>query len=186
MINPQQDAYIIEVPVTLAVATELKTYACSLDEQQTLAHTLRKRTEGLPFLRFLAVGNKILLQSETIIHIKVSRSATEADFQELQSRIINRNAPNTLTIISSFVSQGERRILNLAIEARVPAVFFAQFDISDQSKIPAELLPAINEGRLLMLAPWPTIRNQAFFVRNQCLLINRIAEIISTLDKKTI
>lgn len=64
MTNPQQDAYIIEVPVTLAVAIELKTYACSLDEQQTLAHTLRKRTEGLPFLRFLAVGNKeLLLQS---------------------------------------------------------------------------------------------------------------------------
>ena len=186
MENLYQTPYIHEIPVPLSVAIELKTYASSLNEEQTLAHCLRKRAEGLPFLRCLAVGNKILLQSETIIPVKVSRSATEADFQELQSRIIDRNAPNTLTIISSFVSQGERRILNLAIEARVPAVFLAQFDISDQSKIPAELLSAINEGRLLMLAPWPTIRNQAFFVRNQCLLINRIAEIISTLDKKTI
>lgn len=105
---------------------------------------------------------------ETIIPVKVSRSATEADFQELQSRIIDRNASNTLTIISSFVSQGERRILNLAIEARVPAVFLVQFDISDHSKIPAELLPAINEGRPLHGLLFATKR--ASFATNVCSL----------------
>ena len=179
MENLYQTPYIHEIPVPLSVAIELKTYASSLNEEQTLANCLRKRAEGLPFLRFLALGNKQLLQNNTIIPVKVSRSATEADIQELQARIIDRNAPNTLAIISSFVSRGERRLLDLAIEARVPTIFLAQFDISDQSKISADLQIAIKEGRLLMLAPWPSIPNQAFFVRNQCLLINRIAEVIA-------
>lgn len=165
----------IEVPILLEQATELKTYATQVCELPRLAHLLRKKVDGVPFLRFSARGNGALIDQIPLLPVKVSRSVVGAEFDRLKESVLVRCKTEKSPLVSPFVSEGERGILNAALEAGQSAVWLAQFDIARDDNLSELHRSALGEGRLLLLSPWPPEAAQTSFVRGRCMLLNMAA-----------
>ena len=168
----------VQLPLTLSEATALKRYGAEVNELTALAYTLRRGKDGHPFLRFAAKGEGGLLERE-LLPVRVSRSMKEQDVEQLKVSLLAQCKEKGAVLIGPFISSGERRILKAAMESGVSVIFLAQFDISDESKVPLVLMPALREGRCLLLAPWPQMPVESYFIRSRCQLLNNITEILA-------
>lgn len=174
----------IELHLDLPEATVLKAFGSEVNELTALAYTLRRGKDGQPFLRFAAKGEGRLLESE-LLPVKVSRSMTGQDVEHLKALLLAQCKEKGAVLIGPFVSSGERRILKTAMESGISVIFLAQFDISDESKIPLVLMPALRKGRCLLLAPWPQMPVESYFIRSRCQLLNKITEILASRKDST-
>ena len=168
---------MVEISLTIEEATALKEYGAEVNELTALAHTLRRGKDGQPFLRFAAKGEEQLLKRE-LLPVRVSRSMTAQDVEQLKASLLAQCKEKGAVLISPFISSGERRILKAAMESDVSVIFLAQVDISDESKVPLVLMPALRKGRCLLLAPWPQMPVDSYFIRSRCQLLNKITETI--------
>ena len=120
-----------------------------------------------------------------LLPVRVSRSMTGQDVEQLKASLLAQCKEQGAVLIGPFVSSGERRILKAAMESGISVIFLAQFDISDESKVPLVLMPALRKGSCLLLAPWPQMPVESFFIRSRCQLLNKITETLASRKDST-
>lgn len=93
----------------------------------------------------------LLNEDRPIISLRVSRRCSESDIAVLIRRIMAR--ASEATIISGFISKGERAVLNaLLAEPRAKIIKVSPYALAHDYAPPVGLMPAIAEGRLAVIA----------------------------------
>lgn len=98
------------------------------------------------------VGAVELLSAErTMVSLRVSRRCTAADIAKLKARI--KAKAGELTIVSGFISGGEREILSMLLaEPDAAIIKVSPYALPHDYQPGVALMPAIAEGRLAVIA----------------------------------
>jgi len=86
-----------------------------------------------------------------MVALRVSRRCSPSDIDALKARLLAK--AGELTIISGFISGGEREILTaLLAEPRAAIIKVSPYALAHDYQPGVALMPAINEGRLAVIA----------------------------------
>ena len=131
---------------------------------------------------YSAVGNARILTLAERAPVHVRHTMTE------QARLGN---PKPLTdymdscykaarqgsvMVSPFISQYERDVLDLLIREKHPVIYLADNGFRDYYKPSARLFDAVDAGNMLILSPWSYDPSKKHVSRTDCIALNSIAE----------
>ncbi len=131
---------------------------------------------------YRGVGNIALLQAERYAPVHVRRTMVEAaEHGELQTLrdYMNRcvlAARKGTVMISPFISQQEKAVMNVLIKEKHPFIYIADNGFRDYYKPSDGLFDAVAEGRVLILSPWEYDAGKKHVTRAECVAMNRMAE----------
>lgn len=131
---------------------------------------------------YRGVGNIALLQAERYAPVHVRRTMVEAaehgESQTLRDYMNGcvLDARNGSVMVSPFISQQEKAIMNVLIKEKHPFVYIADNGFRDYYKPGDGLFDAVTEGRVLILSPWEYDAGKKHVTRAECVEMNRMAE----------
>ena len=128
-------------------------------------------------MRFDAVGNLDLLQ-RPLIAVHCHRRWSEAEQQAYHDRCLHASERG-IVLIGAFISKAEQAIAKAVREKHLPLIHLVESGFNDLYKPVGEAFYATAEGRLLQLAPWPYHNESHPITREQCMELNRMAEMIA-------
>ena len=133
-------------------------------------------------MHFAAIGNAWLLKQPTILQVQCSRRFTRdtPEFCEKRDTLLAA-AKHGAVLISPCISEGEREIARLAYEQGYKVITLKNKGFSPLYKPGGKLFDQCAAGNLLMLAPtaWPYQPGEKRLTREDCCIMNRIAQIIA-------
>ena len=104
--------------------------------------------------RFDALGNLALLNAPQRLQVRVSRRCSPAQVQEDVQRFLAAARAGAV-LVSPSISPGEKAVMRAAFDAHLPLIVLVENGFTPLTKPQGEQFDACNEGRLLLLAPWP-------------------------------
>jgi len=84
-------------------------------------------------------------------------------------------------MVSSFISQWEKDILNTLLQDQCPVIYLADNGFGKYYKPSSFLFDAVDAGRLLILSPWSYDPSKRHVSRADCIALNNIAAEICSL-----
>lgn len=129
-------------------------------------------------LEITAMGNRFLLQKPMKIQVQCSRSMTAEEIDHYKADILQRARAERAAIVSPCISPGEQQTATAALEAGLPLIVLLLKGIRPLFKPQPRYLQACEEGRLLMLSPYPFQNEKIENMRQRCLHLNSIAAMI--------
>jgi hypothetical protein len=86
------------------------------------------------------------------------------------------DARNGSVMVSPFISQQEKAIMDVMIKEKHPFIYIADNGFRDYYKPCDGLFDAVAEGRVLILSPWEYDAGKKHVTRAECVEMNRMAE----------
>lgn len=134
---------------------------------------------GLVFagISFSAIGNRFLLERPLKLQVQCSRRISE---EELKAKIKEClwAARQGAVLVSPAISKGEKAIMRVAFEERLPLIYLQENGFTDLAKPGGMRMDACARGQLLILAPWEHHNERILIKRGQCLELNEMARAI--------
>ena len=81
-------------------------------------------------------------------------------------------------LVSPAISKGEKAIMRVAFEERLPLIYLQENGFTDLAKPGGMRMDACARGQLLILAPWEQHNERILIKRGQCLELNEMARAI--------
>ena len=80
-----------------------------------------------------------------------------------------------VVLVSPRISEGEKAVMDAALEARLPLVFLSPRGFNEYSRPGHRYYEACAEGRFLILAPWSYQNRETPLTLQMCLELNAMA-----------
>ena len=131
---------------------------------------------------YRGIGNTELLQAIQYAPVHVRRTMVEeaehGDNKRLRDYMNGcvLNARNGSVMVSPFISQQEKAVMDVLIKEKHPIIYIADNGFRDYYKPSDSLFDAVAEGRVLILSPWEYDSSKRHVTRAECVAMNRMAE----------
>ena len=125
-----------------------------------------------------AVGNRFLLNNPEKAAVVVHRAYDDAKFAELKAQWLAL-AENGGVLISAAIAKREKEVMREAMDRGYRLIYLRENGFPDFYKPAGESFTACSEGRLLQISPWDYHMQRKIISREQCLMLNRLAEEIA-------
>lgn len=131
---------------------------------------------------FNAVGDISILQAKRFVPVhvrhKLEEMAKNGDDQTLRDYMNGcvLNARQGAVMVSPFISKNEKRVLDVLLKEGRTIIYIADNGFRDYYKPSDLLFDAVSEGRVLILAPTSYDPDKRFLSREDCIMLNNIAE----------
>ncbi|UKK52780.1 hypothetical protein [Prevotella sp. E2-28] len=125
-----------------------------------------------------AVGNRFLLNIPEKAAVIVHRAYSDAKFAELKAQWLAL-AENGGVLISAAIATREKEVMREAMDRGYRLICLRENGFPELYKPAGEAFEACSEGRLLQLSPWDYHMQRKTISREQCLMLNRLAEEIA-------
>lgn len=131
---------------------------------------------------FNAVGDISILQAKRFVPVhvlhKLEEMAKNGDDQTLRDYMNGcvLNARQGAVMVSPFISKNEQRVLDVLLKEGRTIIYIADNGFRDYYKPSDLLFDAVSEGRVLILAPTSYDPDKRFLSREDCIMLNNIAE----------
>ena len=122
-----------------------------------------------------AIGNRFLLDNPVKIQIQCSRKMNEEEIEHYKEAILERAKKEGAIVVSPCISPGEQQTATAAMTAGIPLIVLLLNGLPPLFKPQPRYLEACEEGRLLMLAPFPYQNEKLENMRQRCLQLNAYA-----------
>ena len=126
---------------------------------------------------FSAIGNRFLLDYPDKLQVQCSRRLSEVEIRQRMEEFIHV-AQRGAVLVSPAISLGEKMVMRTAFERGFPLIYLQENGFTDLAKPGGKRMDACARGQLLILAPWEHHNEQTTIRRDQCLLLNEMAEIV--------
>ena len=132
--------------------------------------------------KYRGIGNAALLQTARYAPVHVRRTMVEeaehGDNKRLRDYMNGCviDARNGIVMVSPFISQQEKEVMDVLIEEKHPIIYIADNGFRDYYKPGDGLFDAVAEGRLLILSPWEYDAGKKHVTRAECVAMNQMAE----------
>ncbi len=130
-------------------------------------------------MTFSAIGNRFLLDRPVRLQVQFSRRLSEAQIQEQVAHYLTA-ARQGAVLISPAISPGEKAVMRAAFNEGLPLIYLQENGFTDLAKPGGTRMEACARGQLLILAPWEHHNEQLTISRSQCLKLNDIARLLTT------
>ena len=130
-------------------------------------------------MTFSAIGNRFLLDRPMRLQVQCSRRLSEAEIQE-QVALFLTAARQGAVLVSPAISPGEKAVMRAAFNEGLPLIYLQENGFTDLAKPGGTRMEACARGQLLILAPWEHHNEQLTISRSQCLKLNDIARLLTT------
>jgi REP element-mobilizing transposase RayT len=140
--------------------------------------TVAANLDVAPGKTCVAIGNRFLLQHPLKRQIQISRRILPAELAARREELLYA-AEHGAVLVSPCISPGEKAIARAALAAGRPLIVLLANGFAPHSKPPGRYFDACAAGRLLMLAPFPYLRQRQTITREQCLALNTWAQAIA-------
>lgn len=122
------------------------------------------------------IGNQFLLNFPLKVQVQCSRKLTEEQIEDKWKEILDL-AEQGYVIVTPGISQGEKTIMNRAIDASFPIIIPTRKSYSSKEKPPGRLFDACAQGKLLLVSP-QLKDNENNLTQAQCRELNDLARAI--------
>ncbi len=122
------------------------------------------------------IGNQFLLNFPLKVQVQCSRKLTEEQIEDKWKEILDL-AEQGYVIVTPGISQGEKTIMNRAIDASFPIIIPTRKSYSSKEKPPGRLFDACAQGKLLLVSP-QLKDNENNLTQAQCRELNDLARTI--------
>jgi hypothetical protein len=122
-----------------------------------------------------AMGNRFLLDNPVKIQIQCSRRMTQEEIEHYKEAILQRAKKEGAIVVSPCISPGEQQTATASMAAGIPLIVLLLNGLPPLFKPQPRYLKACEEGRLLMLAPFPYQNEKLENMRQRCLQLNAYA-----------
>ena len=123
---------------------------------------------------YSAIGNRFLLDYPRKMEVQCSRRLTKEEIEAVVNEKLAM-AREGVVLVSPRISEGEKAVMDAALEARLPLVFLSPRGFNEYSRPGHRYYEACAEGRFLILAPWPHQNRETPLTRQMCLELNAMA-----------
>ena len=130
-------------------------------------------------MTFSAIGNRFLLDRPIRLQVQCSRRLSEAEIQEQVEHFLTA-ARQGAVLVSPAISPGEKAVMRAAFNEDLPLIYLQENGFTDLAKPDGKRMEACARGQLLILAPWEHHNEQLTISRSQCLKLNDIARLLTT------
>ena len=130
-------------------------------------------------MTFSAIGNRFLLDRPVRLQVQMSRRLSEAEIQEQIAHFLTA-AREGAVLVSPAISRGEKAVMRAAFNEGLPLIYLQENGFTDLAKPGGSRMEACARGQLLILAPWEHHNEQLTIRRDQCLKLNDIARLLTT------
>lgn len=127
--------------------------------------------------KFDAVGNIALLQKQ-LMAVHCRRKWSDAEQKAYAEQCISA-AEKGVVLVGAFISKEERAIEQTVLEQHLPIIRLVENGFDELFKPVGQNFESCAEGQLLLLAPWPYHSRNCKITREQCRLLNEMAETIA-------
>ena len=124
------------------------------------------------------VGNRFLLNNPEKASVVVHSAYNDAEFAELKAKWLAL-AENGGVLISAAIAKREKEVMREAMDRGYCLIYLRENGFPDYYKPSGESFTACSEGRLLQISPWDYHMQRKTISREQCLMLNRLAEEIA-------
>ena len=125
-----------------------------------------------------AVGNRFLLNIPDKAAVIVHSAYSDAEFAELKAQWLAL-ADNGGVLISAAIAAREKEVMREAMNRGYCLIYLCENGFPELYKPAGESFEACSEGRLLQISPWDYHMQRRIISREQCLMLNRLAEEIA-------
>ena len=125
-----------------------------------------------------AVGNRFLLGYPQRKQVQCSTHFYEEDIQKAVAGYMAA-ARGGAVLVSPAISEGEKRTMRTAFDARLPLILITADGLGSYSKPGGAFFDACAEGRLLILSPFEHTNRKVNLTRQMCMQMNELARIIA-------
>ena len=122
-----------------------------------------------------AIGNRFLLDNPVKRQVQCSRSLTPADIENKKAEMLAEALDQGSILVSPCISKGEQAIATAALQEGIALIVLLLNGLPPFFKPKPRYLEACNEGRLLILAPFPYQNEKIENMRQRCLQLNALA-----------
>lgn len=129
--------------------------------------------------RCQAVGNRFLLDIPDKVAVIVHRRYTPAERERLREEWLACGERGGV-IVSAAIAPDEKAIMREAMDRGYAIILLRDNGFPPLYKPSGEAFDACSAGRLLLISPWDHQMERAVISREQCLLLNSLAETIAT------
>lgn len=126
---------------------------------------------------YAAIGNRFLLNRPIKLQVQCSRRLSEEEVNKAIEQYLNE-ARLGAVLVSPSISEGEKKVMRAALDARLPLIFLSPMSFTPFTKPGGEFIDACSRGDLLILAPWENRTATQRLTRQECLSLNRMAKIL--------
>jgi len=126
-----------------------------------------------------AVGNRFLLNIPDKAAVIVHSAYNDAKFAELKAEWLAL-AENGGVLISAAIATREKEVMREAMNRGCRLIWLRENGFPELYKPAGESFEACSEGRLLQISPWDYHMQRKTISREQCLMLNRLAEEIAS------
>ena len=130
-------------------------------------------------MTFSAIGNRFLLDRPMRLQVQCSRRLSEAEIQEQVTHFLTA-AREGAVLVSPAISRGEKAVMRAAFNEGLPLIYLQENGFTDLAKPGGTRMEACARGQLLILAPWEHHNERLTIRRDQCLKLNDIARLLTT------
>ncbi len=127
-----------------------------------------------------AVGNRFLLNIPDKAAVIVHSAYSDDKFAELKTQWFTL-AENGGVLISAAIATREKEVMREAMDRGYRLICLRENGLPELYKPAGEAFEACSEGRLLQLSPWDYHMQRKTISREQCLMLNRLAEEIANI-----
>ena len=138
--------------------------------------------------QYSGVGNFALLQAARLapVHVRSMwvRDAEQDGCDQALRDYMNGcvlQARQGTVMVSPFISRQEKQVLDVLLKEKHPVIYIADNGFRDYYKPADGLFDAVAEGRMLILSPWGYDAKKRHVSREECDVMNRMAEEIAAL-----
>lgn len=124
------------------------------------------------------MGNRFLLDYPDKVAVKCSRRLTDSEIEHECKRYLYL-ASQGAVLVSPCISPGEKEVMGTAFEAGYPIILLLENGFSPYQKPSGRQFDACSKGRLLLVAPWPHHDDYRKITREQCNILNTLANDIA-------
>jgi len=125
-----------------------------------------------------AVGNRFLLNNPEKAAVIVHSAYNDAKFAEMKAQWLAL-AENGGVLISAAIATREKEVMREAMDRGCRLIYLRENGFPEFYKPAGESFAACSEGRLLQISPWDYHMQRKTISREQCLMLNRLAEEIA-------
>ena len=126
-----------------------------------------------------AVGNRFLLNIPDKAAVIVHSAYNDAKFAELKAEWLAL-AENGGVLISAAIATREKEVMREAMDRGCRLIWLRENGFPELYKPAGESFEACSEGRLLQISTWDYHMQRKTISREQCLMLNRLAEEIAS------
>ena len=133
--------------------------------------------------RYDAVGNIKILQAESFspVHVRriwvedAERHGDDSKLRGYKNGCISAARQGTV-MVSPFISPHEKAVLDYLLREGHSVIYIADNGLGEYYKPCAGLFEAVAEGRMLILSPWQHEPEKKHVTREECAMMNQMAE----------